>query len=79
MPVACKEAAAVPRLGGSPANRRACPLSSVTCHLSPPQGHEVDERTREDIEAVRRVHGDACPVYRSVHPQVHVTTAVEFA
>jgi uncharacterized OsmC-like protein len=32
----------------------------------------------ETADAVWRFHTDACPAYRTIHPQVHVTTAVEF-
>ena len=35
----------------------------------------------EQREAAERVHGlyaDSCPVYRSIHPQIAVTTEVAF-
>lgn len=34
----------------------------------------------DDLEAVQRVlrvHADACPVFRSIHPQIHVTTELQ--
>lgn len=37
-------------------------------------GADVD---REAVERVMRVHADRCPVYRSIHPQIHVTTSLE--
>lgn len=39
---------------------------------------QVDAGT--DREAVERVHGfhaQACPVYRSIHPQIDCTTSLE--
>jgi uncharacterized OsmC-like protein len=32
---------------------------------------------REAIDRVLRVHADHCPVYRSIHPQIQVTTSLE--
>lgn len=32
---------------------------------------------RDAIDRVLRVHPDACPVYRSVHPQIAITTALD--
>ncbi len=37
-------------------------------------GADVD---REAVQRVLRVHADRCPVYRSIHPQIHVTTSLE--
>jgi uncharacterized OsmC-like protein len=37
-------------------------------------GPEVD---REAVERVLRVHAAACPVYRSLHPQIVISTALE--
>ena len=39
------------------------------------------ECTAEQREAAERVHGfyaQSCPVYRSIHPQIAVTTEVVF-
>ncbi len=44
----------------------------VTYHL------QVDgEADREAIERVHRIHATSCPVYRSIHPQITVTTDYE--
>jgi uncharacterized OsmC-like protein len=32
---------------------------------------------RDKVERVLRMHAQHCPVYRSIHPQIHVTTALE--
>lgn len=32
---------------------------------------------REAIDRVMRVHPAHCPVYRSLHPQIQITTALE--
>lgn len=32
---------------------------------------------RDAIDRVMRVHADACPVYRSLHPQIAITTALD--
>ena len=32
---------------------------------------------RELLDRVLRVHQDACPVYRSLHPQITITTGLE--
>lgn len=36
-----------------------------------------DDVDRETLDRVLRVHADACPVYRSLHPQIEITTALE--
>lgn len=33
---------------------------------------------REAIDRVMRVHAAHCPVYRSLHPQIQITTSLEF-
>lgn len=32
---------------------------------------------RAAVDRVLRVHADACPVYRSLHPQIAITTALD--
>jgi uncharacterized OsmC-like protein len=32
---------------------------------------------RETIDRVLRVHADSCPVFRSLHPQIAITTALD--
>jgi uncharacterized OsmC-like protein len=44
----------------------------VTYHL------KVDaDADREAVDRVLRVHADHCPVYRSIHPQIQVSTLLE--
>ena len=33
---------------------------------------------RETAERVHGIHAQSCPVYRSIHPQIAVTTEVAF-
>jgi uncharacterized OsmC-like protein len=44
----------------------------VTYHLQVEEGTDT-----EAVERVHRVHAKACPVYRSIHPQIEVTTSYE--
>jgi uncharacterized OsmC-like protein len=44
----------------------------VTYRFRPEAGAD-----REAIDRVARVHQHACPVYRSLHPQIHITTELE--
>jgi uncharacterized OsmC-like protein len=44
----------------------------VTYHLQ-----VDDDADREAIERVHRIHADHCPVYRSIHPQIEITTSYE--
>ncbi len=37
-------------------------------------GPDVD---RDAVQRVMRIHADRCPVYRSIHPQIDVTTSLE--
>ncbi|MPZ87728.1 MAG: hypothetical protein GEU81_06555 [Nitriliruptorales bacterium] len=32
---------------------------------------------REKVDRVMQVHPERCPVYRSIHPQIEVSTALE--
>lgn len=36
-----------------------------------------DDADRETIDRVFGIHANACPVYRSLHPQIEITTALE--
>lgn len=38
-----------------------------------------DDADRAAIERVHRVHANSCPVYRSLHPQIEITTSYELA
>ncbi len=39
---------------------------------------EVDpDVDQETLDRVLRVHADACPVYRSLHPQIAITVSLE--
>lgn len=44
----------------------------VTYHLQ--VGADAD---RDTIERVHGFHAERCPVYRSIHPQIQVTTRLE--
>ena len=39
---------------------------------------ECTPEQRESAERVHGIHAQACPVYRSIHPQIAVTTEVAF-
>ncbi len=45
---------------------------NVTYHLK--VDADVD---RDAIDRVMAVHAESCPVYRSIHPQIEVSTALE--
>ena len=32
---------------------------------------------RDAVDRVMRVHAEYCPVYRSLHPQIQITTSLE--
>jgi uncharacterized OsmC-like protein len=36
-----------------------------------------DDVDRQALARVLRVHQEACPVYRSLHPQIAITTSLE--
>ena len=39
---------------------------------------QLDEGAdRDAVDRVLRVHADSCPVYRSLHPQIEISTALE--
>ncbi|MFQ5669104.1 MAG: OsmC family protein [Acidobacteriota bacterium] len=39
---------------------------------------QVDaEADRQAIDRVLRVHAEHCPVYRSLHPQIEITTSLD--
>lgn len=39
---------------------------------------EIDaDADRKAIDRVMAAHADSCPVYRSIHPQIEVTTSLE--
>lgn len=35
------------------------------------------EADRDTVDRVMQLHPERCPVYRSIHPQVFITTALE--
>ncbi len=39
---------------------------------------ECPPEQREIAQRVHGVYADACPIYRSIHPQIAVTTEVAF-
>lgn len=45
---------------------------TVTYHLTVDPDADTDK-----IDRAFRAHPSRCPVYRSIHPQIHVTTALE--
>jgi len=38
---------------------------------------QAPESARETIERVHAMHTDHCPVYRSIHKAIHITTEFE--
>jgi uncharacterized OsmC-like protein len=36
-----------------------------------------DDVDKGKVDRVLRVHANSCPVYRSIHPQIEVTTDLE--
>ena len=46
----------------------------VTYHLQ-----VDDDADREVVDRALRVHADSCPVYRSLHPQIQISTALELS
>ena len=46
----------------------------VTYHL-----RVDDDADREVVDRALRVHADSCPVYRSLHPQIQISTALELS
>lgn len=45
---------------------------AVTYHLAVDPDADVDK-----VDRAFRTHPSRCPVYRSIHPQIQVTTALE--
>jgi len=45
----------------------------VTYHL-----RVTDDVDRDTVERVLGMHARFCPVYRSIHPQIECTTALEY-